>query len=151
MGHVLPRALYRRFSVLSHDSRLAKPGEESTQYASIASADSALPLVMLQESIHRLAIQILERDMFVLKPSTEIGDHHDLSSDRVPRIALLGYRGSVSVKVHAQRPMAQPFNRAWKSEKLVYHSPRMPTRRRTMPHDSGPAPCRKRLTRCDEA
>src|SRR6266571_2827663 len=151
MGHVLPRALYRRFSVLFHDSCLAKPGEESTQYASIASADSALPLVMLQESIHHLAIQILERDGFVLKPSTEIGDHHDLSSDRVPRIALLGYSGSVSVKVHAQRPMAQPFNRAWKSEKLVYHSPRMPTRRRTMPHDSGPAPCRKRLTRCDEA
>ena len=27
----------------------------------------------LQESIHRLAIQILERDLFVLKPSTEIG------------------------------------------------------------------------------
>jgi hypothetical protein len=23
--------------------------------------------------------------MFVLKPSTEIGDHHDLISDRVPR------------------------------------------------------------------
>jgi hypothetical protein len=65
--------------------------------------------------------------MFALKPSTEIGDHHDLSSDRVPRIALLGYRGSVSVELHTQRPMAQPFNRAWKSEKLFYHSPRMPT------------------------
>ena len=45
---------------------------------------------MLQESIYRLAIQILERDLFVLKPSTEIGDHHDLISDRVPRKALLG-------------------------------------------------------------
>src|SRR6266700_342879 len=125
MGHVLPRALYRRFSVVSDNSRLTKPGQESTQYASIASEDSVLPLVMLQESIHHLAIQILERDVFVLKPPTEIGDHHNLSSDRVPRIALLGYSGSVSVKVHAQRPMAQPFNRAWKSEKLVYHSPRM--------------------------
>ena len=90
MGHVLPRALYRRFSVLFHDSRLAKPGEESTQYASIASADSALPLVMLQESIQHIAIQILEPDTFVLKPSTEIGDHHDLISDRVPHIALQG-------------------------------------------------------------
>ena len=70
--------------------------------------------------------------MFVLKPSTEIGDHHDLSSDRVPRIALLGYSGSVSVKVHAQRPLAEPFNRFWESEKLVYHSPRMPTRRRKL-------------------
>ena len=90
MGHVLPWALYRRFSVLFHCSRLAKPGQESTQYASIAAADSIVPLVMLQESIHHLAIEILERDMFVLKPSTEIGDHHDLISDRVPRIALLG-------------------------------------------------------------
>ena len=61
---------------------------------------------MLQESIHHLAIQILEQEMFVLKPSTEIGDHHDLRSDRVPRIALLGYSGSVSVKVLAQRSMA---------------------------------------------
>src|SRR5260370_21091499 len=84
---------------------------------------------MLQKSIHHVAIQILERDMFALKPSTEIGDHHDLVSDRVSRIALLGY-GSVSVKVHAQRPLAEPFNRFWESEKLVYHSPRLPT---TMP------------------
>jgi hypothetical protein len=90
MGHVLSRALNRRFSVLFHGSRLAKPGPESTQYARIAAADSTLPLVMLQESIHHLAIQTLERDVFVLKPSTEIGDHHDLISDRVPRKALLG-------------------------------------------------------------
>jgi hypothetical protein len=132
MGHVLPRALYRQFSVLFHSSRLTKPGQESTQYASIASADSLLPFVMLHESIHYFAIQILEQDMSALKPSTEIGDHHDLSSDRVPHIALLGYSGSVSVKVHAQRPLAQPFNCAWKSEELVYHSPRMPTRRRKL-------------------
>jgi hypothetical protein len=127
MGHVLPRALNHRFSVLFHRSRFAKPGQESTQYASIAPADSILPLVMLQESIHHLAIQILERDMFLLKPSTEIGDHHDLGSDRVPRIALLGYSDSVRIKVHAQRPLAEPLNRAWKSKKLVYHLPRMPT------------------------
>src|SRR5260370_4031963 len=128
MGHVMLRALARQFSVLFHSSRLTKPGQESTQYASIASADSLLPLVMLHESIHYFAIQILDQDMFVLKPSTEIGDHHDLSSDRVLHIALLGYSGSVSVKVHAQRPLAQPFNCAWKSEKLVYHFPRLPIR-----------------------
>ena len=40
-----------------------------------------MSFVMLYESIHDLAIQILEPDMFVLKPSTEIGDHHDLISD----------------------------------------------------------------------
>src|SRR5260370_15678073 len=130
MGHVLPRALRRRFSLLFYNSRLAKPGQKSTQYASIATTYSILPLVMLQKSIHHVAIQILERDMFALKPSSEIGDHLDLVSDRVSRIALLGYSGSVSVKVHAQRPLAEPFNRFWESEKLVYHSPRMPT---TMP------------------
>ena len=90
MGHVLPRALYRRFSVLFHNSRMAKPGQESAQYAYIAATDSIVSFVMLYESIHHLAIQILEPDMFVLKPSTEIGDHHDLISDRVPRKALLG-------------------------------------------------------------
>ena len=70
--------------------------------------------------------------MFVLKPSTEIGDHHELNSDRVPRIALRGYSGGVSVKVQAQRPLPQPFNRAWKSKELVYHSPRMPTTKRKL-------------------
>jgi hypothetical protein len=47
MGHVLPRALYCRFSVLCHSSRLAKPCQESAQYASIAAADSIVPFVML--------------------------------------------------------------------------------------------------------
>jgi hypothetical protein len=81
--------------------------------------------MMSYESIHHLAIQILQSDMSLLKPSTEIGDHHDLSSDRVPRVALLGDSSGVRVKVLTQRPLAQPFNRAWKSKKLVYHSPRM--------------------------
>ena len=70
--------------------------------------------------------------MFVLKPSTEIGDHHDLISDRVPRIALLGDGGCVCVQVPTQRPLAQPFNRAWKAKELVYHSPRMPTTKRKL-------------------
>jgi hypothetical protein len=47
MDHVLPRTLYRRFSVLCHGSRLAKPGQESAQYASIAAADSIVPFVVL--------------------------------------------------------------------------------------------------------
>jgi hypothetical protein len=47
MDHVLPRALYRRVSVLCHNSRLAKPGQESAQYASIAAADSIVPFMML--------------------------------------------------------------------------------------------------------
>jgi hypothetical protein len=97
------------------------------QYASVAPADSRLPLMMSHKSIQDLAIQILQSYMSLLKPSTEIGDRHDLSSDRVPRIALLGDSGSVRVQVFTQRPLAQPFNRAWKSKKLVYHSPRVPT------------------------
>ena len=67
---------------------------------------SFLPLTMPQESIHHLAIQIADVKMFLLKPSTEIGDHHDLLSDRVPRVALLGHGSSVGVKVLAQRSMA---------------------------------------------
>ena len=47
LGHVLPRVLYRRFSVLFHSSRMAKPGQESVQYASIAAADSIVALVVL--------------------------------------------------------------------------------------------------------
>jgi len=90
MGHVLPWALYRQVSVLCHCPRLAKPCQESAQYACIAAVDPIVPFVMQYESIHHLAIQILEPDMLVLKPSTEIGDHHDLISNRVPRKALLG-------------------------------------------------------------
>ncbi|HEY3627136.1 MAG TPA: hypothetical protein VGL00_12655, partial [Terracidiphilus sp.] len=74
-------------------------------------ADSRLPLMMLHESIHHLAIQILQLNVFLLKPSIEVGDHHDLISDRVPRITLLGYSGSVTVQVLTQRPLAHLFNR----------------------------------------
>jgi hypothetical protein len=69
---------------------VAKPCQESAQYACIAAANPIVPFVMLHESIHHLAIQISEPDMLVLKPPTEIGDHHDLISDRVSRKALLG-------------------------------------------------------------
>jgi hypothetical protein len=84
--------------LLFHGYRSAKPDQESTQYASMAAADSILALVMLHESIQHLAIQIVERDMFVLKVSA-----------RVPCRAKLGHSGSGSVKVHAQRPLAEPF------------------------------------------
>jgi hypothetical protein len=93
-----------KFLVLFHYSRLAQHDQESTQYASVPSADSYLPLMMLHESIHHLAIQVLQLDMLLLKPSIESGDYHDLISDRVPRIDLLGYSSSVSVQVLTQRP-----------------------------------------------
>ena len=79
-----------RSLALHHNSSPAQHGQESIQYAGVASADSLLSLTMLHESSHGLTIQILKRDMFLLKPSTEIGDYHDLNSHRVPRLALLG-------------------------------------------------------------
>ena len=47
LGHVLPRVLYRRFSVWFDSPRMAKPGPDSVQYASIAAADSSVALVVL--------------------------------------------------------------------------------------------------------
>jgi hypothetical protein len=47
VGHVLPRVLYRRFSAWFDSSCMAKPGQESVQYASIAAADSIVALVVL--------------------------------------------------------------------------------------------------------
>lgn len=47
----------------------------------IASADSVLPAPTLQETIHDLAVQIVDWNLFSLKPSAEIGDYDDLSSD----------------------------------------------------------------------
>jgi len=61
---------------------------ELIQYARVALAFFILLLTMPQESNHHLAVQIANLEVFVLKPSTKIGDHHHLSSDRVPRVAL---------------------------------------------------------------
>ena len=93
----------------------------------IASANSLLPPPKSQESIHNLAIQILDIDMFLLQPPTEIGDYDDLLSDRVLTIALFGYAGRIGVEVFTQGTLAQSFNRAWESEELVYHSFRVPS------------------------
>ena len=59
-----------------------------------------------------LLVQILDIDMFLLQPSTEIGDYDDLLSDRVWPVALLGHTGRIGVEVFTQRTLAQPFNRA---------------------------------------
>ena len=101
MGHALPRTLYRRFCPCCATTPvLAKQGQESAQCAGIATADSAVPFAMsVRNRSTTLLSRSWSRDVFLLKPSTEIGDHHDLVSDRVSRIALLGYSGSVSVKV----------------------------------------------------
>jgi hypothetical protein len=94
----------------------------------IASADSLLPPPESQEPAHYLAIQILDSEMFLFKPPTEIGDYDDLLPDRVSTIALFGHIGRIAVEVLTQRPLAQSFNCAWESEELVYHSSRVPSR-----------------------
>jgi hypothetical protein len=105
MDDVLPRVPYWCFWVLLNHAHLAKHGEKSIQYACVALAVFLFPLTIPQESIHHVAIQIADVKMFLLKPSAEIGDHHDLRSNRMPRVALLGHGSSVRVKVLAQRSM----------------------------------------------
>ena len=78
----------------------------------IASANPLLPTAKSQKSIHNLAVQSLDIDVFLLQPPAEIGDYDDLLSDRVVRIALFGYSGRIGVEVFTQRPLAEPFNRA---------------------------------------
>jgi len=105
LGVVFDRPL-----VLFHNTCLAKPSQQSLQRFRIASADSLLPASESQKSIHYLAVQITDIDMFLLKPSAEIGDYDDLLSDRVAPVALFGHTGSIGVEVFTQRPLAQSFN-----------------------------------------
>jgi hypothetical protein len=89
-----------------HNAYLAKHGEHPLQRFRIASADSLLPSSKPQEPGHYLAIQILDIDMFLFKPPTEIGDYDDLLSDRVLAIALFGHAGRIGVEVFTQRTLA---------------------------------------------
>ena len=96
---MLPRALYGPLSVRLDDPRLAKQDEEPVQCARLTTSDPALPAARLQKAIQHIAVQAWHCNAFLLKPSTEIGDHHNLASDRVWRVALLGYHGGVGVQV----------------------------------------------------
>ena len=64
------------------------------------------PSSELQEPAHYLAVQILDIDVLLLKPPTEIGDHDDLLSDRALAVALFGHAGCIGVEVPTQRPLA---------------------------------------------
>ena len=121
-----------------HNAFLAKHGQQSIQGFRIASTDPLLPLANPQKSIHNVAVQMPGIAMcFCFSQPAEIGNHQELLSDRVLCIALLGNSGRIGIKVFAQRPLPHSFNRAWESEELVYHSPRVPSRRpRTMPRRS---------------
>ena len=67
---------------------------------------------MSQKSIHNIAVQSLDINLFLLQPSAEIGDYDDLLPDGVVSVALIGYSGRIGVEVFTQRPLAQSFNRA---------------------------------------
>ena len=74
-------------------------------------AKALLPTTRPQKSIHDPAVQIMNLDMFLSQPPTEIGDCYDLPSDRVARVALFGDRGCIGIEVFTQRPLAKAFNR----------------------------------------
>ena len=61
---------------------------------------------MLQKSIHNLAVQSLNINVFLLQPSTEIGSYDDLLSDGVVTVTLISYSGRIGVEVFTQRPLA---------------------------------------------
>ena len=65
-----------------------------------------------QVSIHNLAVQGPDSNVFLFQPAAEIGNYYDLLSDRVMCVALFGYTSRIRVEVFIQRPLAQSFNRA---------------------------------------
>jgi hypothetical protein len=71
-----------------------------------------LPAARSQESIHNLAVQGLDIDVFLFQPAAEIGNDYDLLPDRVVSIALFGNSHRIGIEVFIQRPLAKPFNRA---------------------------------------
>ena len=67
---------------------------------------------MSQKSIHNLAVQSLDINVFLLQPPAEIGNYDDLLSDGVVSVTLIGYSGRIGIEVFTQRALAQSFNRA---------------------------------------
>ena len=95
-----------------HDACLAKHGQQSLQGLRIASTNPLGPTAMPKKSIHNIAVQSLDINVFLLQPPAEIGKYDDLLSDGVVSVALIGYSGRIGVEVFTQRPLAEPFNRA---------------------------------------
>lgn len=97
---------------LLHNACFAKHGQQSSQRFRIASADSVLPAPKLQETIHHHAVQIADWNLFLLKPSAEIADYDDLSSDRVASVTLVRQTGCKRIEIFAQRSLPEPFYRS---------------------------------------
>jgi len=90
---------------------LAKKGQQSLLRFRIARAKALPPAAKPQKSIQDPAVQIVELNTFVFQPPAEIGDCHDLSSDRMARITQFGDRGCIGIEVFTQRPLAKALNR----------------------------------------
>jgi len=123
-----PAVVRDRQLVRLYNAYLAKHGQQPMQRFRITSTESLLPPSKPQEPTPCLAIQVLDVDLFLLKPPTEIGYCADLLPDRTETIALFGNASRIGVEVLTQRPLAQSFNGAWEGEELVYHSSRVPSR-----------------------
>ena len=93
-----------------HNAYLAKHGQQSVQGFRIASANPLLPTTKAQKSIHNIAVQSLDSDVFLLQPPAEIGDHDDLPSDRVAPVTLCGHSSCIGIEMFTQRPLEEPFN-----------------------------------------
>ena len=55
----------------------------------------------LQKSIRYAVVQAGDVNVFLAKPSTEICDHDKLASNRIRRVALLGYKARIRIQVFA--------------------------------------------------
>jgi hypothetical protein len=105
-----PGVVRDRWLVRFHNTGLAEHDQQSLQRLRVASTNSLRPTAQSQKSIHNLAVQSLDINLFPLQPPAEIGDYDNLLSDRVVSIALFGYPGRIRVEVFTQRPLAEPFN-----------------------------------------
>ena len=80
-----------------------------------------------KESIHYVAIKAGDIDVFLFEPSTEIRDHHNMTSNGTHRVSLLGYKARICIQVSAERLIPEPLNGAGEGKELVYHSRSMPS------------------------
>ena len=85
--------------LLFHDACLAKHVQHSCQCFRIASANPLLATTKSQKLIYNLAVQRMDRDVFVLQPPAEISNYDDLPPDRVVSVALFSDCGRIRVEV----------------------------------------------------
>ena len=105
-----PGVVRDRWLVRFNNTGLAEHDQQSMQRLRVASTNSLRPTAQSQKSIHNLAVQSLDINLFPLQPPAEIGDYDNLLSERVVCIALFGYPGRIRVEVFTQRPLAEPFH-----------------------------------------